>query len=100
MAASRATPAPVIPPPMTRTSSGAADMAAKSARRVSNEKERSIRLFGAGTPARPSGWFSRHEHLFRPGAHVLELACGEGRHAIAAATLGATVVAIDNDASR
>jgi 2-polyprenyl-3-methyl-5-hydroxy-6-metoxy-1,4-benzoquinol methylase len=29
---------------------------------------------------------------------VLDLACGEGRHAIAAALLGATVVAVDQDA--
>lgn len=31
---------------------------------------------------------------------MLDLACGEGRHAIAAATRGADVVAIDSDASR
>ena len=31
---------------------------------------------------------------------MLDIACGKGRHAIAAATLGADVVAIDNDAAR
>jgi len=31
---------------------------------------------------------------------VLDLACGEGRHAIAAAALGAEVVAVDVDAAR
>ena len=47
----------------------------------------------------PSTWFQWHAHLLRPGARVLDLACGEGRHAIAAAELGATVVAADLDAA-
>lgn len=33
-----------------------------------------------------------------PGSRVLDLACGSGRHAIAAAQLGAEVVAVDRDA--
>ena len=33
-----------------------------------------------------------------PGSRVLDLACGTGRHAIAAAQLGAAVVAADRDA--
>ena len=32
-----------------------------------------------------------------PGSRVLDLACGTGRHAIAAAQLGADVVAVDRD---
>jgi tellurite methyltransferase len=35
-----------------------------------------------------------------PGARVLDLACGEGRHSLAAAALGANVVGIDRDATR
>ena len=46
---------------------------------------------------RPSTWFTWHGHLLAPGVRVLDLACGEGRHAIGAALLGATVVAIDQD---
>jgi 2-polyprenyl-3-methyl-5-hydroxy-6-metoxy-1,4-benzoquinol methylase len=46
---------------------------------------------------RPSSWFLWHAHRIRPGARVLDFACGEGRHALAAAKLGAGVVAIDRD---
>jgi 2-polyprenyl-3-methyl-5-hydroxy-6-metoxy-1,4-benzoquinol methylase len=35
-----------------------------------------------------------------PGSRVLDLACGEGRHSIAAAALGARVTAIDRDEAR
>ena len=50
--------------------------------------------------ARPSTWFFWHAHLIRPGMRVLDLACGEGRHSLAAALLGADVVGIDRDESR
>lgn len=46
---------------------------------------------------RPSTWFTWHDHLLGPGVRVLDLASGDGRHAIAAAMLGATVVAVDQD---
>jgi 2-polyprenyl-3-methyl-5-hydroxy-6-metoxy-1,4-benzoquinol methylase len=46
---------------------------------------------------RPSSWFLWHAHLIRPGSRVLDLACGRGRHSIAAARLGARVLAIDRD---
>ncbi len=46
---------------------------------------------------RPSTWFVWHAHRIRPGDRVLDLACGEGRHSLAAAALGARVVAIDRD---
>lgn len=36
-----------------------------------------------------------HSWLFNPGVRVLDLACGAGRHAIAAAELGAAVTAVD-----
>lgn len=46
---------------------------------------------------RPSTWFFWQAHFIRPGARVLDLACGEGRHSLAAATLGAAVLAVDRD---
>jgi SAM-dependent methyltransferase len=49
---------------------------------------------------RPSTWFQWHAHRFRPGMRVLDLACGEGRHTLAAAALGADVVAVDRDEAR
>jgi 2-polyprenyl-3-methyl-5-hydroxy-6-metoxy-1,4-benzoquinol methylase len=49
---------------------------------------------------RPSTWFFWQAHFLRPGARVLDLACGEGRHALAAAALGANVVAVDRDTEK
>ncbi len=49
---------------------------------------------------RPSTWFHWHRRLILPGIQVLDIACGKGRHAIAAAALGADVVALDHDADR
>ena len=49
---------------------------------------------------RPSTWFTWHGHVIGSGARVLDLACGEGRHSLAAALLGAEVVAVDRDATR
>jgi len=46
---------------------------------------------------RPSSWFLWHAHRIGPGDRVLDLACGEGRHSLAAAARGARVVAIDSD---
>lgn len=47
-----------------------------------------------------STWFRWHEGIIRPGSTVLDVACGEGRHAIAAAQLGAKVVAVDSNAEK
>ncbi len=49
---------------------------------------------------RPSDWFRAYQHLIRPGSRVLDLACGTGRHSLAAADLGATVLAVDRDPTR
>lgn len=49
---------------------------------------------------RPSTWFLWHAHRIRPGGRVLDLACGEGRHSLAAAALGASVLAVDRDETR
>ena len=49
---------------------------------------------------RPSTWFFWQAHFLHPGARVLDLACGEGRHALAAAALGASVRAVDRDAEK
>jgi 2-polyprenyl-3-methyl-5-hydroxy-6-metoxy-1,4-benzoquinol methylase len=38
--------------------------------------------------------------VIRPGARVIDLACGEGRHSLAAAALGAQVVGVDRDAAK
>ncbi len=46
----------------------------------------------------PSTWFVWHARIIKPGMRVLDLACGRGRHAIAAAARGAKVVAVDSDA--
>ena len=50
--------------------------------------------------SRPSTWFLWHAHLIRPGARVLDLACGQGRHSLPAAALGAEVVGVDRDAAK
>ena len=49
---------------------------------------------------RPSTWFLWQAHFIRPGARVLDLACGEGRHSLAAAVLGATVLGVDRDSEK
>lgn len=49
---------------------------------------------------RPSTWFYWHAHRLGPGTRVLDLACGEGRHSLAAAETGATVVGVDKDEAR
>ncbi len=48
---------------------------------------------------RPSSWFAWHAYRLKAGSRVLDLACGSGRHALAAAALGAKVTAIDKDAA-
>ncbi|HLB54488.1 MAG TPA: class I SAM-dependent methyltransferase [Gemmatimonadales bacterium] len=50
--------------------------------------------------ARPSSWFVWHAQRIRSGSRVLDLACGTGRHALAAAALGAQVTAVDRDPAR
>jgi SAM-dependent methyltransferase len=50
--------------------------------------------------SRPSTWFLWHAHRIHPGARVLDIACGDGRHSLAAAGLGATVVGVDRDPLR
>ncbi|HTS88525.1 MAG TPA: class I SAM-dependent methyltransferase [Gemmatimonadales bacterium] len=49
---------------------------------------------------RPSTWLTWHDYLFRAGVTVLDLACGEGRHAVRAAQWGASVTAVDSDESK
>jgi 2-polyprenyl-3-methyl-5-hydroxy-6-metoxy-1,4-benzoquinol methylase len=49
---------------------------------------------------RPSTWFLWQAHRILPGHRVLDLACGEGRHSLAAAALGAVVTGIDRDVTR
>jgi SAM-dependent methyltransferase len=49
---------------------------------------------------RPSAWLLWHDYLFGPGKRVLDIACGEGRHALKAAQWGGTVTGIDHDDSK
>ncbi len=51
-------------------------------------------------PTAVSPWFTWHKNLFADGVSVLDLACGEGRHARAAAERGARVEAVEVDAER
>jgi SAM-dependent methyltransferase len=48
--------------------------------------------------AEPSRWLLRWVHLIRPGGHVLDLACGRGRHVHWLRARGFTVTAVDRDA--
>jgi SAM-dependent methyltransferase len=47
----------------------------------------------------PSPWIVRFAPLVAPGARVLDLAAGHGRHALFFAQRGARVVAVDRDAA-
>ena len=47
----------------------------------------------------PAEWVCRFAHLIAPGARVLDLAAGRGRHARFLAARGAQVLAIDRDAA-
>ena len=46
---------------------------------------------------RAGTWFAWHAHRIRPGMRVLDVAGGDGRHAVAAAELGADVLLVDRD---
>lgn len=45
----------------------------------------------------PSAWVERHLAYLAPGARVLDLACGAGRHARLLAAHGFSVVAVDRN---
>jgi SAM-dependent methyltransferase len=47
----------------------------------------------------PSAWVERFAPLIAPGARVLDLAAGTGRHAVFLAARGARVLAVDRDAA-
>jgi len=47
----------------------------------------------------PSAWVTRWSHLVPPGARVLDVACGSGRHVRWFAARGARVTGIDRDAA-
>lgn len=46
----------------------------------------------------PSPWVQRWSHLVPPGARVLDVACGSGRHVRWFASRGAAVLGVDRDA--
>ena len=47
----------------------------------------------------PSAWLRRWAHLLPPGAHVLDVACGGGRHVRWLAARGHRLTAVDRDAA-
>lgn len=47
--------------------------------------------------APPSAWVLRWAHLLRPGARVLDVACGSGRHLVALKDLGLALHGVDRD---
>ncbi len=49
--------------------------------------------------AAPSPWLTRWAHLFPPGATVLDVACGSGRHVRWLAARGLRVTGVDRDAA-
>jgi SAM-dependent methyltransferase len=51
----------------------------------------------AATPAAPSPWITRFAPLIPPGARVLDLACGQGRHSRFFAARLCDIVAVDRD---
>lgn len=46
----------------------------------------------------PSDWLLRHRALLPPGGRALDVACGDGRHALVVASWGLMVRAVDRDA--
>ena len=55
---------------------------------------------GPSPPAGPSPWLVAHASLAPPGARVLDVACGRGRHALFLAAAGSMVRAVDRDPAR
>jgi rhodanese-related sulfurtransferase len=55
---------------------------------------------GFSPPAGPSPWLLSHTALVPPGARVLDVACGRGRHALLLAAAGSMVRAVDGDPDR
>lgn len=54
-------------------------------------------MSGASGRCIPSTWFQWHASLIEQGMRVLDVACGQGCHAIAAAQRGASVIAIERN---
>ena len=44
-----------------------------------------------------SPWIAQHSSLLKPASRVLDLACGQGRHALHFAERGAVVLAVDRE---
>jgi SAM-dependent methyltransferase len=51
----------------------------------------------ADAAGQPSRWLVDHLHILPPGGHVLDVACGRGRHTFLLAQAGFRVHAIDRD---
>jgi 2-polyprenyl-3-methyl-5-hydroxy-6-metoxy-1,4-benzoquinol methylase len=48
-------------------------------------------IFGTG----PNRFLASQQHLFKPGDHVLDVACGEGRNSVWLASFGCNVLGMD-----
>jgi SAM-dependent methyltransferase len=59
--------------------------------------ESTLRQEAHGPSQLPSAWIVRYATLIPPGARVLDLACGRGRHARWFAGRGCRVLAVDRD---
>lgn len=55
------------------------------------------RTYEEGQIAGPSSWLLENGDLLRPGARVLDVACGSGRHTLLLASAGFHVTAVDRD---
>lgn len=53
----------------------------------------------AALAGQPSAWLQRHAVLLKPGARVLDVACGNGRNVLWLAAQGHHVTGVDRDAA-
>ena len=51
------------------------------------------------TTSAPSEWLLRWQHLLPTHSHILDMACGSGRHATWLSSLGHAITGIDRDAT-
>jgi len=56
--------------------------------------------FSCAARGNPSEWITRWSHLVQPGASVLDVACGAGRHLSWFADRGHTCIGIDRDITK
>jgi len=82
---------PFVPPP--------SPTAARAAPGPQEDRPARVPAAPGHAPAAASDWLLRWAHLLPPGARVLDVACGHGRHVHWLAASGHHVTAIDRDAA-